>query len=307
MFAGYSYLRSKIMSDKYDKMQDLFPDDQDNDIDEMDDTPEKPVWIEYRSDSAPFIKNEDADKKDALSDQAEEGQDAAGEENSSEMLVSNKNIHPLQVFQSFGKTDKPVPAQTEEDGIEERDYMPIRFRRDRRTGCLGGLMYAVFVISVSVIIACVLWMAASDVLALNKEEVTATITIPKNFDMNDVATTLRDSGIIEYKSLFILYSKISDAESKIAPGTYELSSEFDYRAIVKKMYVGSDSMVVTRLTFPEGYTMAQIFEILAENDICSEDDLYDAAADYNFNYSYLGDIQDRRCKASGRLFVPRHL
>ena len=47
--------------------------------------------------------------------------------------------------------------------------MPIRPRRDGKTGCLGGLMYFVFVISLSVILACVGWMAASDVLALNKE------------------------------------------------------------------------------------------------------------------------------------------
>ena len=44
-----------------------------------------------------------------------------------------------------------------EDEIEERDYRPIRFRRDGRIGCLGGLMYAVFVISLSIICACGAW------------------------------------------------------------------------------------------------------------------------------------------------------
>ncbi|EKC59747.1 hypothetical protein LEA_13203, partial [human gut metagenome] len=42
-------------------------------------------------------------------------------------------------------------------------------RRAGRSGCLGGLIYFAFVVSISIILACVGWMAASDVLALNKE------------------------------------------------------------------------------------------------------------------------------------------
>jgi cell division protein YceG involved in septum cleavage len=52
----------------------------------------------------------------------------------------------------------------------------------------------------------------------------------------------------------------------------------DYRALVKKMQVGSDSQLETTVTFPEGYTMEQIFRKLEDNDICSMTDLYEAAA-----------------------------
>ena len=52
-------------------------------------------------------------------------------------------------------------------------------RRAGRSGCLGGLIYFAFVVSISIILACVGWMAASDVLALNKEPVTATDTLDK--------------------------------------------------------------------------------------------------------------------------------
>jgi UPF0755 protein len=118
-----------------------------------------------------------------------------------------------------------------EDEEEPRDYSPIRRRRDGKLGCLGGLMYAAFVISLSVILACIGWLAASDVLALNKKDLTATVTIPKSVfhqeevdvedqdgnvigkktvdvaDIGYVAGTLKASGIIEYKFLFRLYSQ----------------------------------------------------------------------------------------------------
>ncbi len=205
------------------------------------------------------------------------------------------------------------PSEPEEDAEEKRDYMPIRFRRDGRLGCLGGLMYATFVICLSIVLACAAWMAASDVLALNKDPVAAEVTLPDSLfsektvevtnddgsttaktvqsaDMDAVARLLKDYGLINYKWLFKLYSSLSHADQKIDPGTYELSTSYDYRALVKKMQVGSDSQVQTKVTFPEGFTMQQIFERLEENGVCSREDLYAAAADTDFSYAFLENV-----------------
>lgn len=223
--------------------------------------------------------------------------------------MSHEMINP--VFED--DMDGYVDNDDEFDYESERDYMPIKPRRDSRVGCLGGLMYATFVISVSIILACVAWMCASDVLALNKPEVTANITLPKTIfsdkqidkldeegkvigkstvqsaDIEYVATELKDAGIIEYKFLFKLYSSISNADIKVNPGTYELSTLFDYRALIKKMTTGSPSQMTTKITFPEGYTMEQIFSLLEEKDICSKENLYAAAADYKFSYSFVDE------------------
>lgn len=209
---------------------------------------------------------------------------------------------------------KPSADAGAEVDIEERDYRPIRFRRDGRFGCLGGFMYAVFVISVSIILACFGWMAASDVLALNKGDVTITVTLPeeifttstvetenddgsvttstvKSADMSYVTSALKDSGIIEYSWLFKFYASLSNAAEKLDAGTYELSTRYDYRALVKNMQVGTESMVETTLMFPEGWTMAQIFESLEENGVCSAESLYEAAANYNYSYTFLEDVE----------------
>lgn len=206
--------------------------------------------------------------------------------------------------------------EDDEDEIEERDFRPIRFRRDGRIGCLGGLMYAVFVISLSIICACGAWMAAADVLALNKQYVEATLTLPKDIftteeieikdddgtvtgtkeilvaDVDYVTDALKDNGLIEYKWLFKLYAKISHADRKVDAGTYNLSTNLDYRALVKGMTTASESMVVSTIMFPEGYTMEQIFTKLEENDICSKDALYEAAANYNYKFEFLSGMQE---------------
>ena len=195
--------------------------------------------------------------------------------------------------------------EAEEAGYEERDWRPVRFRRDSRTGCLGGLMYAAFVISISVVLACVAWMAASDVLALNKAEHTAIVSVPEGFKIDDVADALKDAGLIEYKFLFRLFSMISDAETKIKPGEYKLSTNFDYRALVAKMQTGSSAQQTTKITFPEGYTMEQMFELLAEENICSILSLWDSATNTMFTYSFLEDekiVRGEPLRLEGFLF-----
>ena len=205
----------------------------------------------------------------------------------------------------FDGVDEEDPAE-----LTERDFEPIRPRRDGKTGCLGGLMYFTFVVCLSVLLACFAWMAATDVLALNKDPIESTITLPAEIfeereetlenddgttetvtvsyaDMDFVADTLKDAGIIEYKWLFKVFCLFSNATTKVDPGTYTLTTNLDYRALVTNMQTASGSMATTTVTFPEGFTMQEIFERLEENNIASVEDLYDAAAEYSYNYSFL--------------------
>ncbi len=224
---------------------------------------------------------------------------------------------------------RPAPeAEVQAEPIERpvRPAEPEVPRRAGRSGCLGGLIYFAFVVSISIILACVGWMAASDVLALNKEPVTATVTLDKTefkdvtisytdaegnakersghqVSVGYVAKQLKDAGIIKYKGLFELYCSVSHAKTKIDPGTYELSTNYDYRALVKKMQVGSGAMVTTKVTIPEGYTMEQIFHKLEDENVCSYDDLMDAAANYSYNYSFIDQsMQGDAKRLEGFLF-----
>ena len=192
----------------------------------------------------------------------------------------------------------------------KKNTSPIQKNREMRTGCLGGLMYFVFVLSVSIILACLAWMAASDVLALNKVSHAAVVELSddiftaETYEVTDddgnvinktvtyanidaVADILERNGLIEYKWLFKFYCSISNASNKIAAGSYELSTDYDYRALVKKMNQYSGAAVTVEVMFPEGYTMQQIFKKLEENKVASVDDLTEAAKNFSYNYSFL--------------------
>lgn len=202
------------------------------------------------------------------------------------------------------------------DEQSERDYHPVRQSHEYRSGCLGGVMYFVFIVCISVVLACLAWMAVSDALALNKDSFTAVVSLPMNIfdsetvdtydesgektgtkrvtsaDISYVADELKAAGLIEYKWLFEFFCKISHADTKVDPGEYELSSSFDYRALIKNMQVGSGATVTVSVTIPEGFTMHQIFKRLEENKVCSYEDLMDAAANYSYNYEFLANIPE---------------
>ena len=201
------------------------------------------------------------------------------------------------------------------DAESERDYRPVRQSHEYHSGCLGGLMYFTFIVCVSVVLACLAWMAASDMLALNKESFTAVVTLPSNIfqsetvdridengtkigtkrvthaDMDYVADVLKDAGLIEYKWLFTLFCKISTADEKVSPGEYELRSTFDYRALIQNMRAGSSSTVTVNVTIPEGFKMHQIFMRLEENGVCSYNDLMDDAGNTDYNYDFLSQSE----------------
>ena len=213
------------------------------------------------------------------------------------------------------------------DEASERDYRPIRQSHEYRSGCLGGIMYFVFILCLGVVLACLAWMAASDMLALNKTPYTTTVTLPMSIfssetvdtfddngvktgtkrvthaDMEYVAETLKDAGLIEYKWLFQLFSQISHADTKIKPGDYELESTFDYRALIQNMRPGSGAAVTVSVTFPEGYSMRQIFLLLEDKGVANYDDLMSAAAGYKFNYDFLEDLDSEQAtRLEGFLF-----
>ena len=235
-------------------------------------------------------------------------------------MIYDPEKHEQRAIERKRRREERRRAEEEADELEERDFRPIRQRRDGKVGCLGGIMYFAFVVSLSVILAALGWMAAMDVLALNKQELTAVITLPDEIfsevevditdaegnvtgtetelaaDIDDVADVLKSAGLIEYKPLFKLFCRVSNAATDIDPGTYELNTTYDYNALVLRMREAAAIQVTVEIMFPEGITMDEIFTRLEEEGVSTREELYDAAANYVFNYSFLewselGDVQ----------------
>lgn len=190
---------------------------------------------------------------------------------------------------------------------------PPKRRRRRRLSLMGALLYVAFVIGISTLLATYGWTLANDVLALNKSEVSATITLPDNIfkpyeetvetkdgqtktisgeeaDMDYVAEQLEQNGIVEKKWLFKLFSNITKSGRKLQPGTYTLDTSMDYLAIVTNLGSTSANRATVNVTFTEGSTVDQIFALMEEKGVSTVEKLQDMAANHDYAFSFLQDI-----------------
>lgn len=187
-------------------------------------------------------------------------------------------------------------SQERRNYYEQNDYPEeIRTRpRKRRRSPLQSfgmaVLYVAGVISISMLLACAGWVAANDVLALNKTPKEAVITVRSNDDFNDVVDKLKQEGLIEYKFLFKLFAKFTNGQDKVTMGTYTLDTDMDYRALLAGMSVNSSSKAEVTVTIPEGYTVAQIFKLLEDKGVATVEDLNEVAATHDYAFSFLQDI-----------------
>lgn len=193
-------------------------------------------------------------------------------------LSQSDSAKPSRIYEKFaGKNDRNGDKNNEHSDTSGGSSSKFK---------LTGIRYVLFILIVSVLLAYFSWMFVNDVFALNKPYVTATITVPQNYNMTLVANELKKAEIIKYPSLFKIFGAIAKADKKIDPGMYKLSSDLDYRAIVSTMQEGSSDEVV-KITIPEGKTMSEIFAILQEKGVCTSERLKDSATNYNFKYKFL--------------------
>lgn len=91
------------------------------------------------------------------------------------------------------------------------------------------------------------------------------VVIPDRATFQQVAELLAKEQLIRSRSAFVLLGKARDAERKIHPGEYELDATMAPLEILAKLCAGR--VVQHPVTIPEGYTMAQIADVLAQQRI----------------------------------------
>ena len=181
----------------------------------------------------------------------------------------------------------------EPDGPREGREAPRRPRKKRRSAGRTAalvLLYVAVVIGVSVMLACIGWVFAGDVLALNKDYKSVTFTVTSEEPFDAVVDRLKNEGLIEYKLLFKIFAAVTHKTDTRAAGTYTLTTDMDYRALLAGMRANSANRAQVRVTIPEGYTTDQIFSLLEEKGVSTVQDLREAAAEHDYAFDFLQDI-----------------
>jgi hypothetical protein len=175
----------------------------------------------------------------------------------------------------------PDLPDEEEETVEEGPVRKVRPKRKTGYGLfaiphlLSTAIWAAIAIFIGISFGRLLWVCAADVLAFGREDKTVTVTITASDNLESVAEKFHNAGLIKYKQLFMLYGQITNMEEdgEIVPGTYELNTLFDYHALAIGIAGESAIRIEVEVMIPEGYTCAQIFELLEEKEICKAEEL----------------------------------
>jgi len=91
------------------------------------------------------------------------------------------------------------------------------------------------------------------------------ITIPEGMSLKEVAGSLESKGIITNKTVFILWTRLMGNSRQIKAGEYRLSSDMEP---IRIMEILTRGIIITYpVIIPEGFSIEQIGDILAANDL----------------------------------------
>lgn len=106
------------------------------------------------------------------------------------------------------------------------------------------------------------------------------VVIPEGAAFSQVAQILEREQLIQSRSAFMWLGKRLEAERKIRPGEYELHAALPPAEILSKLMAGR--VVLHSITIPEGYTIGQIADVLAEHRITDRAEFVRLAHDKSF-------------------------
>ena len=191
-------------------------------------------------------------------------------------------------------------AKPKEEKKPQKKLSAAELRSREMWGCAGSVFYILLILGVSLVLACVVIMAALDLTGLNKSGVDHVITLEEGVTADDVADMLLEENLIDHKIFFKLYSKLTGDDSEYRSGVYSLSANMGYGNITDILRSGPPREVV-RVTIPEGYTVDEIAALMEKNAVCTKKDFYNAVLNGDYSdFTFVAAIPEETGRYEGR-------
>jgi UPF0755 protein len=157
--------------------------------------------------------------------------------------------------------------------------------------------FVIFFVSIAVIVAVIAFLVirSESRRAGGSEQGEVRFTFEKNEEISSLAGRLEESGLIrsEYAFLYFLWSE--DAWKRLQAGEYLLSGTMTIPEIVGKLSRGETVQKGIKVTFPEGWTAAEMADRLSKSGLPGEDFLTlvrKPKPEWRSEYPFLRDIPE---------------
>ena len=154
-------------------------------------------------------------------------------------------------------------------------------------------IFFIIVVVFSVALAVYAVFCMNDILAITKTRSSVTVTLNEEVDSSsEMINILHDYDLIQCKTFCKIFAKIR--ASKIGPeypaGVYYLNGKMGLEGMLMTLQGDTATSETVRLTFPEGLTVPEIIDKLAENEVCDRAALLSVINSTEFSYSLVAGL-----------------
>ncbi|KKM09297.1 hypothetical protein SY88_19795 [Clostridiales bacterium PH28_bin88] len=128
----------------------------------------------------------------------------------------------------------------------------------------------------------------------------ATVVVPARASATQIASLLSERGLIRSKWLFLAYARYAGLDKRLKAGEYAISPADSLGQVVDKLTKGQ--VLTYTFTIPEGYTLAQMADVLANKGLADRERFLRIAAESDFDFPFLEGIPKGANRLEGFLF-----
>lgn len=149
----------------------------------------------------------------------------------------------------------------------------------KRNTVISTYLFFVIVIAISMLLSVYAIFCLNDIFGMTKSNVITTVTYSQEIkDPLEAVDLLADHGLITCKNFcklmismeLILFKDSTALDGPFEPGTYYLNGKMGIENMLIAMLGQAETNETITLTFPEGYTVADIVNKLVDNEVCTD-------------------------------------
>jgi len=123
------------------------------------------------------------------------------------------------------------------------------------------------------------------------------IEIPKGSSTKSIGQVLQKNGLVHNGFTFALYVRNQGKGSQLQAGKYQFTRGESVDQIIDRLVEGDVYVSTTPVTIPEGYTVAQIADLLTEKGLVNKKEFLQEVNHGDFSYEFIKQIpKDRQLK-----------
>lgn len=192
-----------------------------------------------------------------------------------------------------------VEAPVKKTAPAPRPRANTKARKRKSAGAGSTYLFFVVVIVISIVISLYAIFCLNDILAITKTKSSVTVAYTEEIqDSGDAIDILAENDLITFKNFCKFFVKLRDtviSSSRLGgpyeAGVYYLNGKMGLEGMLITLKGETASTETVTLTFPEGYTVPEIINKLADNDVCDKTALISVIQTTEFTYSLVNELK----------------